>query len=101
MRKVLWRCNGGDYFSTVYCPFDGWSSENSAALFRAVDRLQRQDTPLTLAALKDAGLSDEAIRSCVIIEFGDSNSAFEALSPSSYVVNGQAVPLKDVGKHLK
>lgn len=99
--RAYCRCNSGHYFMGEYCPFDGWSSEASRELTRAVKKLAGRKQQLTLELLREAGLSAAALARCVVVEFGSPASAFEALSPEYYVVDGEAQPLVKMSPGFK
>jgi hypothetical protein len=94
MVQAYCRCNNGHYFVGEYCPIDGWSSPASKELAEGVQRLIGTGQELSLAELRRAGVSEDALRRAVVIEFGASESAFEALSPEGYVIKGEWQPLR-------
>ena len=96
MVRVYCRCNGGHYFVGEYCPFDGWSSLESKAIAEAARHLADAGITPSVGTLRDACLSAKALARAVVIEFGSEESAFEALAPEAYVVDGQARMLKDM-----
>ena len=95
------RCNSGHYFTGEYCPFDGWSSAAAAELAETVERLGQLGKDVTLAELRQAGLSEAALVRTIVIDFGNDASAFEAISPKEYVVNGQTKPPMKLGANFK
>ena len=99
--RAYCRCNSGHYFQGEFCPFDGWSSAASKELATAVERLTGAGQELSLAALRKAGVSRETIERTVVVEFGSAASAFDALDPRGYVVNGEAKPLVKLGGSFK
>ncbi len=101
MVKAYWRCNGGDYFSSKCCPFDGWSSPEINELFEAAQKLNSQKIPLSVAAFRNIGVNEKAIRRCIVVDFGDEAAAFDALTPELYDVNGKAYKLHEVGNQFK
>jgi hypothetical protein len=100
MTRVYIRCNSGHYFQGEFCPFDGWSSPASRELAAAVNWFAESGRKVTLQGLQKAGMSEAAIRRTIVIEFGSSSSAFEALSPEYYVVDGKAIPLRDLDENF-
>jgi len=99
--RAYCRCNSGHYFQGVCCPYDGWSSAASRELAAAVERLAGEGQGLSLLALRKAGVSQETIERTIIVEFGSAASAFEALDPSGYVVNGEAQSVIKLGPNFK
>jgi hypothetical protein len=95
MVRVYCRCNGGDYFLGEYCPFDGWSSPKSKEIVEATERLRREGITPSVAALRSTGLSQKALARTLIIEYGSEASAFEALTPQLYVLEGRTLEPKD------
>jgi hypothetical protein len=93
MVQAYCRCNNGHYFVGEYCPIDGWSSPASKELVEGVKRLIGTGQGISLAELHSAGVSEDALRQAVVIEFGASESAFDALSPEGYVIKGEWKPL--------
>ena len=94
MVQAYCRCNSGHYFVGEYCPIDGWLSPESKELAAGVKRLIGTGQEVSLAELRKAGVSEGALRRTVGIEFGASESAFDALSPEGYVIKGEWKPLK-------
>lgn len=91
------RCNGGHYFRGVYCPLDGWSSTASRELDAACQRLSASSRPISLASLREAGVSESSLPRIIVIEFGTAESASDAVSPKGYVVQGRWQPLEELG----
>jgi hypothetical protein len=54
-----------------------------------------------LEELRKAGVSAATLARTIVIEFGSSASAFDAVSPQEYVVNGQAQPLRKLSRSFK
>src|SRR5262245_41844319 len=96
IRRAYSRCNSGHYFMGEFCPFDGWSSPASKELTAALKRLARSGCNVSLEELREAGVSEATLARTIVIEFGSSASAFEAVSPEDYVVNGETLALKDL-----
>lgn len=97
MYKLYWRCNGGHYFNTVRCPFDGWTSKELAELNQVAEEFRSMKTDPSIGAMKNAGVSDEALRRAIVVEFGNDRSVFDAISPDYYVVDGKSVKLHKTG----
>jgi len=91
------RCNGGHYFRGVCCPLDGWSSAASEELDTACRRLAAAGRAVSLASLREAGVSQGSLRRIIVVEFGCEESVFDAVSPEGYVVNGSWQPLEELG----
>ena len=91
--RAYTRCNSGHYFMGEFCPFDGWSSPASRELTDILKLLARSRQQVSLEALQKAGLSETAVARTVVISFGSDSSAFEAISPDYYVVNGESIPV--------
>jgi hypothetical protein len=89
------RCNSGHYFLGEFCPFDGWSSHASRELTAALKELARSGRPVSLEELRQAGVSAATLSRTMVIEFGSSSTAFEAIAPEYYVVNGETIPLRN------
>jgi hypothetical protein len=101
MVQAYCRCNNGHYFVGEYCPIDGWSSPASKELVEGVKRLIGTGQEISLAELRRAGVSEDALRRSVVIEFGASESAFDALSPEGYVIKGEWKPLRRLDAPFK
>lgn len=99
--RAYCRCNSGHYFAGRYCPIDGWSSPASHELTEAVARVLDTGRELSLMELRKAGVSEETIGRTIVIEFGSPASAFDAVSPEGYVINGQWKPLLELGEPFK
>ncbi len=91
------RCNGGHYFRGACCPLDGWSSPASRELDAACQKLSASGRPVSLASLREAGVSEASLLRVVVIEFGSADAMFDALSPEGYVVKGCWQPLEELG----
>ena len=89
------RCNSGHYFTGEFCPFDGWSSPASKELTKALKRLATSGQKVSLNELRKAGVSEATLARTIVIEFGSGTSAFDAVSPEDYVVNGETIPLRN------
>ena len=79
MKKLYFRCNGGDYFTESPCPFDGCIFPHEAEVNSLVAKLALSKTELSLTALREAGLGEHIIEGLVVIEF-NSRVEFEAVS---------------------
>jgi hypothetical protein len=99
--RAYCRCNSGHYFSGVCCPFDGWSSPASRELTEAVESLTRRHREISMEELRKAGVSQAALARTIVVAFGCSDSAFEAVSPQSYVVNGEAKSVLQLDRRFK
>jgi hypothetical protein len=97
MTRIYWRCNGGHYFSSVHCPFDGWSSDDLIQLNNATERLKVKGAIPSIAALRSEGASESALGRAIVVEFGSDRSAFDAISPDYYVINNASVRLHQAG----
>ena len=100
MRALYFRCNSGHYFEELYCPFDGWTHPGIAAVIAAVRKLRDSGTDITIDLHREAGVSKEVLRRVVIIEFGDPQAKFEALSPEDEVVDGVLYEEHNVPRQL-
>jgi hypothetical protein len=83
------------------CPYDGWSSPASRELTDAVVRLAKAGKELSLEELRSLGISSETLWRTIIVSFGVGASIFEAFSPDTYVVNGEAKPPRKLGLGFK
>jgi hypothetical protein len=100
MKREYFRRNGGDYLVGSSCPFDGWSSSESLQVHSIVLRLQSEKEEMSIKRLLRAGLSAATLKRVVIMEFGDSASAFDALSPGLYMKDGRERKLGNLGPEL-
>ncbi|HEY7312078.1 MAG TPA: hypothetical protein VH643_22125 [Gemmataceae bacterium] len=91
------RCNSGHYFLGEFCPYDGWSSPASRELMKAVARLAQVGKEPSIKELKEAGVSRETLWRTIVVSFGVGASMFDALSPDTYVVNGETKPPNKLG----
>jgi hypothetical protein len=91
------RCNGGHYFMGACCPLDGWSSAASRELAAACQKLTASGRPVSLASLREAGVSESSLSRIIVIEFGSAEGVFDAVSPEGYVVMGRWQPLEELG----
>jgi len=79
------RCNSGHYFIGDRCPFDGWTSPQIVQLSRAAELLRQQDRPVTLENLRSVGVTNDALERCMVVEFGNPESAFDAAAIGEYI----------------
>jgi hypothetical protein len=100
-KRAYCRCNSGHYFVGEYCPFDGWSSPASKELTDAVKTLAGLGRDVSVAELRAIGVSDSTVWRTLIVEFGTGASAFDALAPEQYVVNGEVKPPLKLGPSFK
>ena len=103
MKRAYIRCNSGHYYSgSPDCPLDSWSSPQSHEFARAVEQLSQDGQEVSIQRLKDLGLSDEALRRVIVIEFGSEKSVFTCLVPEGYVLDdGRYVPITRGGWDFK
>jgi hypothetical protein len=67
----------------------------------AVKTIGPQKKALSIRALADAGVPENAIRRTIIIEFGSDEAVFDALLPESYFIRGQLKKVRELGhEHL-
>jgi hypothetical protein len=85
MIKAYFRCNGGDYFDSSSCPFDGWSSPELQEFLAACRTLTASGRPPSIEAFRSLGMSSAALQRVIVVEFGSQSAAFEALSPNIYI----------------
>jgi hypothetical protein len=101
MNGIYWRCNSGHYFSSTRCPFDGWSSGELIELTSVAGKLTAKGADPSIANLRSEGTSETALKRAIIVEFGSERSAFDALAPDYYVINGESTPLHKVGPDFR
>ena len=97
MIKAYFRCNGGDYFDGLVCPFDGWSCPKVQEFQAALSRLIAKEQPLSIDAFRMQGVSAATLSQIIVVDFGSDAAAFEALSPGSYVKDGEERRLGNFG----
>jgi hypothetical protein len=100
MKRAYSRCNSGHYFSGPRCPLDGWSSDASRELAAACERLASGGRPVSMAALRQEGVSECSLQRIIVIEFGSESSVFDAISPEGYVLDGRWQPIEEVSEEL-
>src|SRR5215472_5598242 len=101
LTRVYCRCNSGHYFIGESCPYDGWSSEATKELTAAAARLAELGLQPSLEELRKTGVSNATLWRTIIVTFGSGASVFDAFSPQSYVVNGEAKPPTKLGPGFK
>lgn len=102
-KRAYVRCNGGDLFDArlTACPLDGWSSPETTDVTQTLRRLGESDQEISLERLRQAGLCEAALARVIVVEFGTEESAFDALAPKGYVVDGQWTPPRLAGTAFK
>lgn len=84
------RCDGGDYFrAKPECPYDGWSSRETAELADVATAFEKSGRPLSIDAMREHGVSEAALRLSVVIEFGDDAARFDELMPQWLIRGGE------------
>jgi hypothetical protein len=79
----------GHYFLGGYYSVDGWSSAESIEIDAAVKNLEHDNIELTIANLRRAGVSDQALNQCFIAEFPPDQGGFSLLTPDLKVWSKQ------------
>jgi len=97
MRRVLWRCNSGHYFSVLHCPLDGWSFQGAKELFATVGQMHDKGKSPSIRQLKARGLSQEVLDRVIVVDFGGERSVFDGFSPEGYIIEDRYVPLAKLG----
>ena len=64
------------------------------------DSLAKRGALPSIAELRRANVSDQALKRAIVVEFGDELAVFEALSPQEYILNGEVVPMRKVPTEL-
>lgn len=100
MKRAFCRCIRGHFHVGESCPIDGWHSAESAAITRAVQDIQNNGEQPTIEALRRAGLSTDAMRRVIVIEFGDEQAVFDGIVPRGYMLDGRWVELDDVDERF-
>ena len=90
IRQVFLRCNGGDYFTSEFCPFDGWTM---TGFRQVIDHAAEMGDGVSHTALGRAGVPAEVLERVGIVEFPSADCVFEGLSPSHLVVDGKSFQL--------
>jgi hypothetical protein len=90
MVKVLYiRCDcgspdsSGHFYTGEHCPFSGWVAPFVREAMQAAGAAERAGTPLTVEALRKAGLSRKALTHVLIAEFLNAATAPETLGVGS------------------
>ena len=65
------------------------------------EKLAAKHVALSLEELRKLGVSAATLERTVVVDFGCEGSAFEALAPESYVINGQACQWPKIPVQLK
>jgi hypothetical protein len=99
--RVFARCSGGHYFVGKWCPFDGWSSEETESIASVVLALVDEGKVPSMAALKASGLTPQALARACVVEFHSNEQALEAIEPLSVAIDGRAYLLKDAPSGVK
>jgi hypothetical protein len=60
-----------------------------------------QGEEISLVTLRKAGVSQGTIERTIVVLFGCAESAFEALAPQTWVVNGEPKPVTQLGRAFK
>jgi hypothetical protein len=99
MKYLFVRCNRGHYYrGQPICPFDGWSCEGVDLAFQAFAELRADPMSRSIEGLREKGVPQSVLERLVIAEFGSAASAFEALAPERYVLDGREVAAQEAGK---
>ena len=93
MVRVFSRCSSPHYFEGSHCSLDGWSSPASEEIAVAMDQLLESGTRPSIEALRELGVSDNAISRCIVVELGsDSQWQTEGLIDVRLVVRHEPPP---------
>ena len=95
--RAYCRCTSGHYFMGVFCQLDGWSAAASRELAEATDLLRQRGEELSLVSLRSAGVSESSLERGIVVQFGSPASAFEAVAPAAYSVDGEWRPPDELG----
>ena len=90
---VFFRCNSGHYFSRAVCPWDGWSLTAFEDVLKLVEQFRSVGKPISVATPRDAGVPDDVLKRIMIVEFGSSETAVEAIYPKQLIVRGRVTDL--------
>ncbi len=93
MNRAFIRCNEGHYFEGQHCFFDGWSSKESEQFWRISEEIRSENQPISLELFRQKGADHQTIKRMIVIDFGDGNFVFEAISPDGFVVDGRYIRL--------
>ena len=91
MQKVLYRCNGGDYYSGRACPFDGWSRPELQRVFDAVAEMKTSGALISISALRERGFDKGVLDRVIVVEFGAEAAAFDAFHAEGFFIDGKYV----------
>jgi hypothetical protein len=69
-------------------------------LTAALKKLARLGRGLSVEELRNLGVSEATLERTIVVEFGSPASAFEAIAPEEYMVDGQAIPLAQLPDSL-
>jgi hypothetical protein len=89
MNRVMMMCESSHLYEGRLCPYDGSQSPHAEELAQAIERLRNEGILVSVDALRACGVSDEALRWVVVVEFGSGDVAFEAIEVASVVVDGK------------
>jgi hypothetical protein len=98
MQKTYWRCNSGHYFSTPFCPQDGWSRPYVQRLFEVAKEMEKSGENISIERLRQKGFDKEALDRVIVVEFGSDMAVFDGIIPDGYVIHGEFVPLVKLGR---
>jgi len=68
--RVYWRCNSGHYFGSLYCPFDGWSSDELKQLSDAAEKIRTEGGASSIDALRRERVSEGALGRAIVVSLG-------------------------------
>ena len=91
MRVLYIRCDCGSprgprhYYTGETCPLSGWVAPFVREGMQAADAVERAGEPLTVAALRQAGLSRAALARVMVAEFPIKAAVPESLGVSPFV----------------
>lgn len=86
--RVFTVCVHGHLYSGATCPWDGCRSQFADVLACAVDSLKQAGKQISIESLRHAGVPEPQLRGTVIIEFGGSNTMFDAVAPGALWLDG-------------
>ncbi|MDI1484767.1 hypothetical protein [Polyangium sp. y55x31] len=92
MKKFFYMCLSGHFHSQVHCPYDGSKSDFTEIVERALDEARRQRLDLSVETLVSLGVPRAALKWAMVVEFGSSEVAFDAMAPASTEVRGTLKP---------
>lgn len=97
MVRAYIRCNSGHYFMGEFCPLDGWSSSESLELTEAATKVLASGNQLSLLELERVGMTNASLKRVIVSQFGSEQSAFDAVVPEGYFIDGKWHRLRDLG----